>query len=113
MTWLDRTTFGGIFAGRSRSPLVVGEAQEILVQLRRVRQNASASELPGLDVAIAHVEQLDARTDDERIAAWLRRRLADDVSELDRVQLTKIIRDEFPDLGLRDAVQLADLVLDD
>lgn len=110
---MDRATFGGIFAGRSRSPLVVGEAQEILVQLRRIRQSASAPELPGLDLAIAHVEQMGARTDDERIVAWLRRRLSEDVSELDRVKLTKIIRDEFPDLGLREAFQLADLVIDD
>jgi hypothetical protein len=89
----------------------VRESEAILERLRQVRDEVATADRDGVDAAMREVEKFAARTDEERTVAWLQRDMGSSLDGLNRVEITKCVRDRFPQMSLLDALALADLVV--
>ncbi|GGL75691.1 hypothetical protein GCM10010129_19190 [Streptomyces fumigatiscleroticus] len=89
--------------------LVLRDADVIEAFVRQALAEADAVQRPGLERALAVIEQAAAADDDELRARWVRERLAAAgyAGAPDSVEAVKVLRQQAPGLSLLSAVQLA------
>ena len=103
----------GPMLGRLKPPdlnvLVLRDADVIAATVRWALDDAPPEERPGLERALALVEQAAATSDADLRARWVRERMAASGIEgsYDSVRAIKALRDAAPGLSLAQAVKMA------
>ncbi|KUJ66712.1 hypothetical protein ACZ90_33815 [Streptomyces albus subsp. albus] len=97
------------FGNQGLNVLVLRDTEELGLALRRALATADDAERPGLERAVALVNEQIALSDADLRVRWTRRALAGSgVDEsTDQVSVIRALRKAQPDLGLATAVRLA------
>ncbi|MFC0601393.1 hypothetical protein [Streptomyces palmae] len=97
------------FDNQGLNVLVLRDAEELALAFRQALATADDAERPGLERAVALVDEQIALSDADLRVRWTRRALAGSgVDEsTDRISVIRALRKAEPDLGLATAVRLA------
>ncbi|WP_431044039.1 hypothetical protein ACQUSR_20500 [Streptomyces sp. P1-3] len=97
------------FSNQGLNVLVLRDAEELGHVLRRALATADEVERPGLERAVALVNEQAALTEAELRVRWVRRALAGSGvdEQTDQVSVVRALRKAEPELGVAAAVRLA------